>query len=309
MDVIAGIDIGGTKIGALLIDEQGRVVGRGVVAAPAADGGAAMADTAAALVQRLAADSGIRVLAAGVGAAGVIDSDAGVVRAASATFADWAGFALGAELGARLGVPVRIENDVNAFLQGEASHSGAGGDVLGIMLGTGVGGALMLGGRLHHGAHGAAGEIGHTPGYSQHLCTCGQVGHLETMASGASIVLRFAERTGRTLADAGAVAELAHSGDTDALAVFHDAGRAVALAGVIAAGILDLGTVIVGGGVTKSWELLEPAIAATLATDSPVSGVPIEFRRAQLGPTAVAVGAAESARVHLLHAPALRSVG
>lgn len=302
MGQIAGIDIGGTKISAILVDDDGAITARGVVAAPASHGGAAMADAAAGLVRALVAERGADLVAAGVGAAGVIDSDRGVIRAASGLFADWAGFPLADELAGRLGVPVRIENDVNAFLQGEVAWGGGGRDVLGLMLGTGVGGALLLDGQLRHGPHGAAGEIGHTPGYSTLTCTCGQNGHLETVASGRSIGLRYGERTGRTGLGAEAVAGLARQGDRAAAEVFADAGRAVALAAASAAGLLDLTTVIVGGGVSEAWDLLGPAIAATLGSDSPVSGIPLHVERARLGADAVALGAVAAAREHALPA-------
>lgn len=304
MELIAGLDIGGTKISALLIDDDGAVAARGSMPAPAAVGGAAMADAAAALVSSLAGGVPGTVVAVGAGAAGVIDSDRGVVRAASALFAGWAGFALADELAARLGVPARIENDVNAFLVGEATSGVPRRDVLGLMLGTGVGGAVILDGELRHGPHGAAGEIGHTPGYGDATCTCGQVGHLETVASGTSIAARYARRTGRAVGDARAVAALARAGDQDARAVFDDAGRAVALAGATAAGLLDLTHVIVGGGVSHAWDLLAPAISATLATDSPVSGIPLTVERAKLGSDAVALGAVAAARHHLTPVPA-----
>ena len=297
--VVAGIDIGGTKVSALLVDDKFKVLARGSVPAPAREGGAAMADAAAHLVARLVAETGTLLVAAGVGAAGVVDSDRGVIRAASMMFTDWAGFELAEALTDRLGVPVRIENDVNAFLMGEVASRDIGDDVLGIMLGTGVGGAVVLAGELRHGPNGAAGEIGHTPGYSDIVCTCGQVGHLETVASGVSIGLRYGERTGDTGLDARQVAERAHSGDPDARAVFDAAGRAVALAGASAAGILDLGVVIVGGGVTHAWDLLAPSIAATLRTDSPISGMPLRIDRARLGPDAVALGAAASATTNI----------
>ena len=100
--------------------------------------------------------------------------------------------------------------------------------------------------------------------------------------------------------DARQVADRARSGDPDACAVFDAAGRAVALAGASAAGLLDLGEVIVGGGVTHAWDLLEPSIAATLGTDSPISGMPLRIDRARLGADAVALGAAASARTELL---------
>lgn len=305
IDGIVGIDIGGTKIAGLVLDDAGSVLVRGSVPAPASVGGQAMADAAADLAMQLASRAGVPLRAVGVGAAGVIDHLTGTVRAASATFVDWAGFPLAAELGARLSVPVRVENDVNAFLLGEAAHAAVEeSDVLGVMLGTGVGGALVIDGRLRHGGNGAAGEIGHTPGYSDLVCTCGQVGHLETLASGTSIGLRYSERTGTPVADAREVADLARNGDEDAVAVFHDAGRALALACASAATLLDLQVAIVGGGVAEAWDLLEPAIDETLETNAPVSGLPLTIIPATLGSDAVAIGAIEAARGALVPAAA-----
>ncbi|GAT72918.1 ROK family protein [Microbacterium hydrocarbonoxydans] len=294
---IVGIDIGGTKIAGLLVDGQGVVLARGSVPAPASEGGAAMADAAAGLARDLAGRARATLVAAGVGAAGVIDHETGAVRAASATFAGWAGFPLAEELASRLSVPVSVENDVNAFLLGEVAGAyRAEQDVLGIMLGTGVGGAVIIAGELRHGPNGAAGEIGHTPGYSDLVCTCGQTGHLETLASGTSIGLRYASRAGGAVLDARAVANLARSGDADATAVFRAAGRAVALACASAATLLDLPRAIVGGGVAEAWDLLEPAIEETLRTDAPVSGLPLRITPATRGTDAVALGAIESVR-------------
>ncbi|KAB1887186.1 ROK family protein [Microbacterium maritypicum] len=302
---LVGIDIGGTKIAALLVSDDGTVLARGSVPAPAALGGGAMADAAANLAGELAAQAEVSLAAAGVGAAGVIDHETGTIRAASATFVGWAGFPLADELEQRLGVPVRVENDVNAFLLGEAAADGrTDRDVLGVMLGTGVGGALIIDGDLHHGPHGAAGEIGHTPGYSELVCTCGQIGHLETLASGTSIALRYQERTSAPVRDAREVADRARGGDAEAIAVFDAAGRALALACASAATILDLPCAIVGGGVTAAWDLLEPSILRTLDTDSPVSGIPLRIIPAVLGSDAVALGAIETARRALVPAGA-----
>lgn len=302
---LIGIDIGGTKIAGLLVDGHGSVLARGSVPAPAALGGDAMADAAAGLVRDLAARAGMRVAGLGVGAAGVVDHATGTIRAASATFTGWAGYPLADALTARLAVPASVENDVNAFLLGEiAADPGAGDDVLGVMLGTGVGGAIVIGGDLQHGPHGAAGEIGHTPGYSDLVCTCGQVGHLETLASGLSIARRYAQRTGADSIDARAVADLARAGDRDALEMFADAGRAVALACASAATLLDLPRAIVGGGVVAAWDLLRPSIEHTLITDAPVSGIPLVITPARLGGDAVALGAIEAARRTLITAGA-----
>lgn len=295
--VFAGIDIGGTKIAVVLVGRDGEILGRRSAVAPAKDGGEAMAATSARLATELLAEHGGTLLAAGVGAAGVFDYETGVVTAASATFVDWVGFPLRTRLEELLGVPVAIENDVNAFLLGEVSFdAGTGPDAFGVMVGTGVGGALMLDGALRRGERGGAGEIGHTPGYGTLTCTCHQTGHLETLASGTSIGLRYAERTGTAGLGAKEVAELARSGDADASAVFADAGHAIAQACITVSTLLDIAEVIVGGGVSHAWDLLEPAIDHTLTAAPPITGTPLRVQRAKRGGDAVALGAAAAAQ-------------
>lgn len=208
---IVGVDIGGTKTAGALIDPDGTVQARVSMETPRPAGGAAMAETAARIVETLAAQADAPIAAVGVGTVGVVDVGSGEILAASDLFVGWAGFPLGESLARRLGVPVRVENDVNAFLLGEAAWGAASGstDALGIMLGTGVGGALMLDGALRQGAYGSAGEIGHTPGYGELVCTCGRVGHLESVASGTAIRLRYAAATGHEVASAQEVAQRA----------------------------------------------------------------------------------------------------
>lgn len=291
--VVAGIDIGGTKTSGALVAADGTVLARATRQSPVRSGGEAMAETAALIVEEMSLSSGVRPAAVGVGAAGVVDPADGAIRAASDTFVGWAGFPLGDRLRSRLSLPVHVENDVNAFLLGEnAWGAGRGRDVLGVMLGTGVGGALVLDGRLRHGPQGAAGEIGHTPGYSDLVCTCGQVGHLETLASGTSIARRYAAATAASAVSARAVADRARAGDTVALTVFAEAGRAVALACVSAATLVDVPLAVVGGGVATAWDLLEPAVEATLASDPPVSGMPLRIVPGALRADAVVLGAA-----------------
>lgn len=293
--VVAGIDIGGTKIAALLVDQAGVVLASGTVAAPAREGGTAMSNAAAQLVQELQRSSGLAISAAGVGAAGVIDPETGTVTAASASFTDWVGFPLAADLGSRLGVEVAVDNDVNAFLHGELSYGALAGsnDAVGIMLGTGVGGAIAVDGRIFTGLRGAAGEIGHTPGYSDIVCTCGQTGHLETLASGRSIAARYSDRTvGERTNSAELVAELARGGDVDAVATFDAAGHALALAIATAVNLVDVQDVVIGGGVRGAWDVLEPALTATLERHQPVSGYPLVVVPSALGGGSVAIGAA-----------------
>lgn len=292
--VLAGVDIGGTAIQALLCTPEFTVLSHRVVPTP--DGGANMIVAAIGMIRELVAELDAELIGVGIGAAGVIDARTGTVLAASDTFSGWAGYPVAARMSESLGVPVRLENDVNAFLIGEIAVGAIRGerDALAIMLGTGVGGALWSEGRLFSGPHGAAGEIGHMPGFGDLLCTCGRHGHLETLASGRQIEKRHRELTGTTLT-ARQISARASAGDPDACAVFAQAGTAVGKAIAAVAALVDITTVVVGGGVSQSWQLLEPAITGYLAAEPPVSGQAITLRHSSLGKDAVAVGAASRA--------------
>lgn len=293
--IVAGIDIGGTKILVVLADHGGAVLAEGSVPAPAREGGEAMSAAAAGLVRLLEESIGRSVSAVGVGAAGVVDPETGVITAASESFSSWIGFPLGSDLSTRLGVPVIVDNDVNAFLHGEMRYGAVAGsaDALGIMLGTGVGGALALAGAVYSGSRGAAGEIGHTPGYSDIVCTCGQRGHLETLASGRSIAARYTEKSGTDVGDsAQLVAVRARAGDAVAVATYERAAHALALAIATAANLLDIEDVVIGGGVRGAWDLLEPTLTAVLAENKPVSGYSLVVRPSALEGRSVALGAA-----------------
>ncbi|MEU5607221.1 ROK family protein [Streptomyces sparsogenes] len=296
--LFAGVDIGGTTTQVVVCDDDLTVLDRAGTATPAASGGQAMIDAALGVLAPLLRRTPGRLIGVGVGAAGVVDTAVGRILVASDSFSGWSGFPVTAAVEDALGVPAFLDNDVNAFLRGEVSGGAVRGepDVLGIALGTGVGGALWAGGRLFAGPQGAAGEIGHIPGFGDLPCTCGGRGHLETLASGRSIGARFADRTGRRLT-AREVAGAATRGDEDALEVYRAAGAGLARAVVMTAGLVDITTVVIGGGVSRAWHLLEPVIRAHLAEEPPVSGHPVRLVRARLGADAVPVGAAARARL------------
>ncbi|MFF1841095.1 ROK family protein [Streptomyces sp. NPDC058232] len=299
--LFAGVDIGGTTTQVVVCAEDLTVLDRAEVATPSADGGRAMIGAALGALAPLLERTPGRLAGCGVGAAGVVDSATGRILVASDSFTGWAGFAVTDAVEEALGVPAFLDNDVNAFLYGEVSRGAVRGesDVLGMTLGTGVGGALWTGGALFAGPHGAAGEIGHIPGFGDLLCSCGGRGHLETLASGRSIGARYADRTGRRLT-AREVAQAAGHGDQDALAVYEAAGAGIAQAIVMTAGVVDITTVVVGGGVSRAWPLLEPLILTSLAADPPVSGHPVRLVKAALASDAVPVGAAARARQELM---------
>jgi len=295
--VLAGVDVGGTNTKVVLTTPGLEVLDRIDLPTPAHAGGDAIVSDAVAAVRVLLDRHRASLAGVGVGAAGVVDATTGTVLVTGNSFTGWAGFGVTAAVTAALGVPATLDNDVNAFLLGEVATGAVAGepDVLGMTLGTGVGGALVLGGALFAGPRGAAGEIGHVPGFGDARCTCGQVGHLETIAGARGIADRYAERSGRRVS-AREVADAARAGDADATAVFETAGWGLARAALLTAGILDVTSVVIGGGIARSWDLLEPAIARAIALEPPVSGASIRLVRSTLGSDAVALGAAAQVR-------------
>ncbi|ROS78015.1 glucokinase [Curtobacterium sp. PhB130] len=295
--VLAGIDVGGTNTKVVLATPALEVIDRRDLPTPAHAGGAAIVAAALGAVSDLLDTHRASLAGVGVGAAGVVDATTGTVLVTGNSFTGWAGYGVTDAVSAALGVPATLDNDVNAFLLGEVAAGAVTGarDVLGMTLGTGVGGAILLDGTLFAGPHGAAGEIGHVPGFGDALCTCGQYGHLETIAAAPGIASRYAARTGHRLA-AHEVADAARNGDVDAAAVFTDAGWGIARGILLTAGILDVTTVVIGGGVARSWDLLGPAITAAIAAEPPVSGATIRVEPSTLGSDAVALGAAAQVR-------------
>ncbi|WP_223144750.1 ROK family protein [Mycetocola sp. JXN-3] len=307
-NVVAGVDIGGTSTLVVFVDEHGRVVAERGGATPALVSGEAMVQLAVDLIAELSAETGLSPVSVGIGAAGVVDPQTRRIVAASASFVGWAGYSVGAHLDRELGIPNSLVNDVNAFLLGELSFGVARGldNVAGITLGTGVGGAIYLDGALWEGPEGAAGELGHSPsyvvpGHGEEPCTCGQSAHLESIASGRSIERRYRARAGQSAADlpvgdGAALAARARAGDGAAANVFAEAGLMIGQTAVTLAATLDLGHLVVGGGVSGAWDLIEPGIRTYLAEHPPVSGRTLVISRAELGSHAVALGAASSAR-------------
>ena len=161
MGLTIGVDVGGTKIAAGVVDEEGKILSRARRESPATDS-AAMLETIAELIRELAAEH--KIEGVGLGAAGFVDvSRATVLFAANLS---WRDEPLKAELERLTGLPVVVENDANAAAWGEFAF-GAGADsddLLLVTVGTGVGGGIVLDGRLHRGTFGIAAEIGHLQG-------------------------------------------------------------------------------------------------------------------------------------------------
>lgn len=312
MTLACGVDVGGTKIAAGVIDEDGSIVEELRVVSPATSADA-IEDAIAGLVTELSSRHDIS--AVGVGAAGYIDKARAVVMFAPNIA--WRNVDLKAELEKRVDLPVVIENDANSAAWGEFRY-GAGHDVDDLLLvtvGTGVGGGVVLDGELYRGAFGVGAEIGHmrvVPGGI--LCGCGNHGCFEQYASGNALVreARVSARGGSLLARnvldlAGGdpdkitgplITEAARSGDPFAVEQLAGLGKWLGEGIASLTAILDPAVVVIGGGVSEAGELLLGPIRAAFAAQLTGRGhrPSLEIRKARLGNRAGLIGAADLAR-------------
>jgi glucokinase len=293
-DRTIGVDVGGTKTAAALVDAAGRILARTTVPTPLDRGSHGVLDAMARAARTVDPDR--TAGAAGVGTGGVVDPATGTVLSATALLPDWKGTRVGPRLGELLGITVRVDNDANALAAGElryGSLTGARGTALFAAVGTGVGGALVLDGALRHGTHRTAGGVGHLPVGGERRCSCGRPGHLESVAAGPSIAAAYAQQAGDTARpDLREVVRRGEAGDAVARRVLAHAAGALGRALAGAANLIDPDTVVLGGGVASIgpllWEPLREAFAPELLP--PLRGLGI--RPATLGPDASVIGAA-----------------
>jgi glucokinase len=302
-----GIDIGGTKIAAGVVTEDGTILDRTRVPTPPDDEAATLAALLSVVDELRGRNPGVEAI--GLGAAGLVEWPGGHARWAPHN--TYGRLELRRLLHERTGLPTTVDNDANAAAWAEARFgAGAGGgDLVLVTVGTGVGGGLVLDGRLYHGEHGFAGELGHLiVDPDGDLCACGNHGCLEAMASGSTLGRLGQEaaaadpggRLAALAAEAGGlvtgevVFAAATEGDKAALALFERIGHwlGVGIASLVT--IFDPDLVVVGGGVAATGELLlaparasfERYVHARTHRDLP----PVVPTR--LGPDAGLVGAA-----------------
>jgi glucokinase len=307
-----GVDLGGTKIAAGLVDEDGAV--RSEVRRETPEGPDAVVDAIAGVLDELGPDA--RDLPVGIGAAGFVD--AGRRTVLFSPNLQWNEVPLADAVSERTGCAVVLENDANAAAWAE-SRFGAGAGAASMVLitvGTGIGGGIVLDGALVRGGFGIAGEFGHLAlVQGGRGCGCGQEGCWEQYASGSALIRAARElvtggdEAGAALRAAcagdpdalrgGDVQEAAAAGDPAAVALLADLGRWLGAGMAAVAAVLDPGVIVVGGGVVANGDLLlEPARAEyrrrlPAAEHRPVA----EIHPARLGPAAGMVGAADLARV------------
>ncbi|BAI71181.1 fructokinase [Azospirillum sp. B510] len=246
-----GIDLGGTKIAAVALDRDGAELARDRRPTPRG-----YDETLEALAETVAVLDPAGRGGFGISLPGVVDAAAGRVRAVNLPWLNGRPFA--DDVARRIGRPVRIANDANCFTLSEATDGAAVGApvVFGVILGTGVGGGIVVDGRILPGANGLAGEWGHAPLPWREPadgppvpCGCGKPGCLETALCGAGLSRLHRHLHGETL-DPPEIAVRALAGDAAATATLarHADALARALAPVL--NLLDPDVVVVGGGLS-----------------------------------------------------------
>jgi glucokinase len=310
--VFFGVDIGGTNVKTAFIAGDGTVLSKSEFPTLADQG---VED----LVQRLHAhaEEGAIALGAalsdlagvGVGVPGFLDDSRTTV--VEAVNLGWRQVPLVPLLERQLGVPVAMENDANVAALGEAWRGAGAGktNLLCVTVGTGIGGGIVLGGRLHRGKNGMAGEIGHLVVQRRGgiQCNCGQTGCLETVASATGIIRAAKERLPEPvrgeIRGASDVFRLAEQGVTIAREVIQEAADWLGYGLALAAVTINPDGIVIGGGVSKAQELfLNPVRAAFAKYSLPRVREAAELTAAALGNDAGVVGAVRLVQQHIQQA-------
>ncbi len=292
LDLVLGVDVGGTAIKAGAVDRRGRIVAKREVATPQF-GPASIMLTVRILARELQEEAG-RAKAIGVGWPTPLDPERGIVlfdnklRSAGVNIARMAAKATG--------LPACIENDANAaalaeYLYGAAK--GAGSVVL-LTLGTGVGGGIVLGGEVWHGRDGAAGEVGHVkvhPGGRKCLF-CGRHGCLEAYAGAQAILGRY-RAAGKKAEGMKDVVDAARRGERLAVTIVSEMAEMIGMAVADLANVLNPEIVVIGGGVARAGDILFRPIREAVAREAlPNISKGLRIVPAKLGNDAGLLGAA-----------------
>jgi glucokinase len=302
-DLVAALDIGGTKIAGALVDGHGRILLRAQRPTPAKeDGGTVMRAVEDVIGELAVSPLWSRAAALGIGSAGPVDASAGTVSPVNVP--GWRGYPLVERASeAAGGLPVELIGDGVAITAAEHWQGAARGhdNALCMVVSTGVGGGLVLNGQLHAGPTGNAGHIGHiSVDLDGDLCPCGSRGCVERIASGPNIARRALEEGWRPGPDgdasAAAVAEAARAGDPVAVASFERAAQALAAGIAATATLVEIDIAVIGGGVGKAGDVLFAPLRRALADYATLSFVRrLTVAPALMGTDAGLVGAAAAA--------------
>ncbi|MCB0565783.1 MAG: ROK family protein [Phaeodactylibacter sp.] len=298
MEPLWGIDLGGTKIEGVILDTSSslRVISRLRIPTEAEKGYGHILEQAGRLADQLCKASGLQPGKMGVGGPGILDPDTQTMKNCNTTVLN--GQPLCKDLETVLGIPVTLANDANCFAVAETQlgvvkeQAPEAKTIFGVIMGTGVGGGIVIDGKLLEGRHGIAGEWGHNfLDDSGGPCYCGRFGCVETIISGPALEKYYARRTGqaRRLAQ---IVERHQAGNDEAASatverLTHFFGKAIA--GIV--NVLDPDVVVLGGGLGNIGLLYTAGVAAARQFVFNNS-LQTKFLRPKLGDSAGVFGAA-----------------
>ncbi|MBK7580671.1 MAG: ROK family protein [Myxococcales bacterium] len=265
-----GVDFGGTRIKAGRVD-GGRIIERRTVDTPKGSEPAQVFD----LIAGLARDLGADFSHVGVAIPGEVNAEGRCYRLPNVP--GFEGVNMKAELERRVGLPVSVENDATTAALGELlfGHGRTHRSFVCATLGTGIGGGLVVDGKLRRGAQGFAAEIGHLTidtSAAAIECVCGLRGCMESYAGTRALLRRYAELGGSEGSEPAEIAARARTGDAAAQQVFRDMGRALGTGLAQIQKVLDLEALVFAGGISASFELIEPSLREALRAN--VFGAP-----------------------------------
>jgi predicted NBD/HSP70 family sugar kinase len=291
-----GVDFGHRHLRVAIADLSSTVLAERRIDVDVDAAAATALDAAAELVEEVLREAGVdraQVVGAGMGLPGPIDRRTGTVGS-SVILPGWAGLKAAEELSRRIDFHVEVDNDANLGALAECSLGAGRGmqDVVYVKVSSGIGAGLVLGGRVHHGATGIAGEIGHVQVRADGaVCRCGNRGCLETVASGPALlsVLRPAHGEQLTI---GGMLELAAAGDLGTQRVINDAGRSIGHALGDLCNSLNPSAIVVGGDVSAAGTpLLDGIREAVDRYAQPGAADAVTVTRGVLGERAEVLGA------------------
>jgi glucokinase len=291
-----GVDLGGTNLRVAAVDSNGQILRRVSIRATYDAGPRHVVNDIVASVKALTDDTnGYTLCGVGIGVPGFIDIAAGVV-VGSANLPGFEGFPVRDEIQQQLGIPILLENDANAAALGEMWMGAGKGErnLILLTLGTGIGGGIVIDGKVLHGMHGMAGEFGHMTVFPDgNPCGCGNCGCLEKHASATAIAaMGNMMHLGHGIT-AQEVYNFAIAGNERARQVFEAMGRALGIALANLINVFNFPLHLISGGPLPAWDFFAPSMFAEVAKRSFIyrrTGIRIE--KALLGGNAGLYGAA-----------------
>jgi glucokinase len=307
-NIFIGIDLGGTTIKAALVNATGEILHEMRVETEHKDSDRLLAQLIT-IAQELSKHSEGRAASIGIGVPGLVNSKTNRVEIMP-NLPNLAEVDVSALLARETGLPAVLDNDANAATYAEHQAGAARGkrDVFFVTLGTGIGSGLIMNGQIYRGANGFAGEFGHMTIDPEGIeCGCGNIGCLETIASGPNIVRRTRERLYRDRTSslsllaiprdreltAEDIARAAQSGDEMSQLMMERTGMFLGIALAAVVNLLNIEMIVMGGGVMEAGDLiLKPTTKEVRRRAFPPSFRDCEIVKAELGPSAGVIGAA-----------------